>query len=61
MVHRVPPPIIYQNQDAARAGLRKDYADRVRMTDDGLYILGRLVRIVTWPIRALIGLLRPIG
>lgn len=47
MVHRVPPPIIYQNQDAARAGLRKDYADRVRMTDDGLYILGRLVRIVT--------------
>ena len=61
MVFRVPPPNIYQNQDAARTAARKDYADRYANGSAALSGLHFLARAITWPLRAAWRLVRPIG
>lgn len=61
MVFRVPPPNMYQNQDAARAAARKDYADRYANGSAALSALQLVVRAVSWPLRAAWRLVRPIG
>ena len=61
MAFRVPPPVIYQNEEARLTATRKDYRDRHRNGSIALRAAGGAARAVSWPLRTAWRLVRPIG
>jgi hypothetical protein len=61
MAFRVPPPNMYQDQQATRTAARRDYVDRYANGSAALRGLALAAGAVTWPLRIAWRLVRPIG